>query len=136
GGVVTTINTFFTAPELGAVLEAAGCSVLLIERRVLKKDFLEMLRELDPGLIEGSPGEIRSSRFPFLRHIACVGDCPEDGAAEEWQEFLQRGKRVSAEHVGACSAAITPADPGVLFFSSGSTGKAKGILTAHRSVCL
>lgn len=136
GGVATTINTFFTAPELGAVLEAAGCSVLLMERRVLKKDFLAMLRELDPGVAEGSPGAIRSLRFPFLRHVVCVGEHAADAAAEGWQQFLGRGKGIPTEHVEACAAAVNPADPGVLFFSSGSTGQAKGILTAHRSACL
>ena len=31
---------------------------------------------------------------------------------------------------------MTPADPGVLFFSSGSTSKPKGILSAHRGVAI
>ncbi|MET1756420.1 class I adenylate-forming enzyme family protein [Novosphingobium sp. RD2P27] len=136
GGVATTLNTFFTAPELGAVLETAGCSVLLMERRVLRKDFLAMLRDLDPAATEGSPGGIGSLRFPFLRHVVCIGEVDANGAAEGWNQFLRRGESIPAAHVDARDAAITPADPGVLFFSSGSTGKAKGILTAHRSVCL
>src|SRR5690606_23877274 len=31
-------------------------------------------------------------------------------------------------------AAVTPADPALLFFSSGSTGNPKGILNSHRAV--
>lgn len=136
GGVATTINTFFTAAELGAVVEAASCSVLLMERRVLKKDFLAMLQDLDPQVAQGRPGEIRSLRFPFLRHVVCIDHAEACGAAENWEVFLNRGKSVATELVKACAATVTPADPGVLFFSSGSTGKAKGILTAHRSACL
>lgn len=136
GGVATAVSTFFTAPELDEVLRASGCSVLLMERRVLKKDFAAMLAELEPAISTAKPGTLASTRFPFLRHIASV-DCEEDlGVVQGWEAFLARGAAVPAEVIEATAAAVTPADPGLLFFSSGSTGKAKGILTAHRSVCL
>jgi fatty-acyl-CoA synthase len=136
GGVATTISTFFTAAELDTVLQASGCSVLLVERRVLKKDFVAILAELEPALPSIRPGQQTSTRFPFLRHIATVDREENFGGIEGWQHFLERGAEVSRLVIDSCAAAVTPADPGVLFFSSGSTGKAKGILSAHRAVCL
>ena len=136
GGVATAISTFFTAPELDEVLRASGCSVLLMERRVLKKDFVEILAELEPQVVSSKPGKLASTRFPFLRHVASVDDETDHGAVQGWQAFLARGDVVPPAVIEGAAAAVTPADPGVLFFSSGSTGKAKGILTAHRSVCL
>ena len=47
-----------------------------------------------------------------------------------------RGAAVPQDLVNATAATVTPADPGVLFFSSGSTAKPKGILSAHRGVTL
>ena len=136
GGVATTISTFFTASELDEVLKASGASVLLIERSVLKKDFSEILFELEPRLADCEAGAIASTRYPFLRHIAFVDDDEPRGAIEGWSAFRARGAQVSDDHVEATAASVSPADPGLLFFSSGSTGKAKGILCAHRAPCL
>ena len=72
GGVATTISTFFTASELDEVLKASACSVLLLERHVLKKDFAEVLTELEPQMRSAAPGRLASLRFPFLQHLAQV----------------------------------------------------------------
>ncbi len=136
GGVATTISTFFTAPELGTVLEMAGCSVLLAERQVLKKDFAAMLLTLDPAIAEAAPGRIASTRFPFLTHIALIDSEQGEGGIEGWRDFCARGHGVDPAMVESRAASVAPSDPGALFFSSGSTGKAKGILSAHRGVCL
>ncbi|RZL41007.1 MAG: long-chain fatty acid--CoA ligase, partial [Variovorax sp.] len=135
GGVATTISTFFTASELDEVLRTSGCSVLLFERSVLKKDFAAILGELEPALASAQPGSLLSTRYPFLRWLAAVGNA-EHGAIESWDEFLARGAAVPPAMVDAAAAAVAPSDPGALFFSSGSTGKAKGILSAHRGPCL
>jgi acyl-CoA synthetase (AMP-forming)/AMP-acid ligase II len=112
GGVATTFSTFSTPAELEHLLEASGISVLLLEARVLKKDFAGIVAELDPA-IGGGPGAI-----------------------EDWEAFLGLGKGIDQARVEARAAQVLPADPGVLFFSSGSTAKPKGILSAHRGVSL
>jgi fatty-acyl-CoA synthase len=136
GGVATTISTFFTPAELDEVLKVSGCSALLFEAAVLKKDFAAILRELEPQIAQAPPGGLASLRYPFLRHLAAVGEAESQGAIEAWTDFLARGHAVSPDLVEARAGAVSPADPGTLFFSSGSTGKAKGILSAHRGVCL
>ncbi|MCB2080945.1 MAG: AMP-binding protein, partial [Novosphingobium sp.] len=137
GGVPATISTFFTASELDEVLRASGCSVLLFERHVLTKDFAALLRELEPAIATAAPGKLASLRYPWLRHLVAVDDCGgEDSAIEGWSGFLARGRAISPDLVDAASRAVHPSDPGTLFFSSGSTGKAKGILSAHRGPCL
>jgi fatty-acyl-CoA synthase len=136
GGVATTISTFFTAAELDTVMQMAGCSVLLMERKVLKKDFAAMLAEIEPAVAAAKPGEIVSLKFPFLRHVALIDSDEGMGAIEGWGTFLARGNTIDSARVLAAADSVAPSDPGVLFFSSGSTGKAKGILSAHRGVCL
>jgi acyl-CoA synthetase (AMP-forming)/AMP-acid ligase II len=134
GGVAATLSTFSTQVELDHLLQSSACSVLLLERTVLKKQFGEMLAALEPDIAAGSPGELLSLRFPFLRHIASIGG--GSGAIEDWDAFLSRGAGVAQALVDATAATVTPADPGVLFFSSGSTSKPKGILSAHRGPSL
>ena len=125
GGVAVTLSTFSTAAELDYLLGLSGVSVLLFEQTVLKTDFAAMLTEL------GADRE--SERYPFLRHRAMIGDAP---GFTDWKTFLARGGEVPRELVEATAAAVAPSDVAVLFCSSGSTSKPKGILSAHRGVCI
>jgi acyl-CoA synthetase (AMP-forming)/AMP-acid ligase II len=134
GGVATTLSTFSTPQELDHLMQMSGCSVLLLERKVLKKDFVDMLVELEPALAEDAPDTLLSTHFPFLRHVAAIGGGA--GRVLDWPDFLARGESVPEELVDATAATVAPSDPGALFFSSGTTSLPKGILNAHRGVTL
>ena len=136
GGVATAINTFFTPTELDEAIRISSCSVLLFERSVVKKDYAAILMELEPLIGTARPGGLMSLRFPSLRHLAAVGLESNVGGIEAWSGFLAKGEAVDPALADALAASVAPSDPGVLFFSSGSTGKAKGILSAHRGPCL
>lgn len=136
GGVAAPLSTFSTPDELAHILSASACSVLLMERQVLRKDFASDLCELDPAIAKGAAGKLQSQRFPFLRLIAALDIKDPRGAIEAWPAFLARGCNVAESVVRAREATVLPADPGVLFFSSGSTAKPKGILSAHRGVSI
>jgi fatty-acyl-CoA synthase len=134
GGVAVTISTFSTPPELDYLIRASAVSVLLFERSVLTKDFAAILGELEPAIGTSRPGTLESAKYPFLRRLALIGE-PVPGI-EAWAEFLAHGHREPRELVEATAAAVLPSDAAVLFFSSGSTSKPKGILSAHRGVCI
>jgi fatty-acyl-CoA synthase len=134
GGVAVTLSTFSTPAELDYLLNASSIAVLLFERRVLKTDFAAVLAELEPEIDTTAPGTLQSERFPFLRYLAAVGDAPS--GIETWDTFLARGHNVPQALVHATADAVRPSDAGALFFSSGSTSKPKGILSAHRGVTI
>ncbi|MGI5329548.1 class I adenylate-forming enzyme family protein [Actinomadura nitritigenes] len=136
GGVAVTLSTFSTPRELDHLLRVSCVSVLLFERTVLKTDFADVLTGLEPEVATAAPGGLLSARYPYLRHIAAVGEDAPDGAVDTWEAFLARGLREPRELVEAAAEATRPGDPAVLFFSSGSTSRPKGILSAHRGVCV
>lgn len=76
GGVAVTLSTFSTASELGYFLKSSSAAMLLFERSVLKTDFANVLSELEPAICTMAPGALQSDRFPFLRHLATVGEAP------------------------------------------------------------
>ncbi len=134
GGVAVTLSTFSTPSELDYLIRASAVSVLLFERKVLSKDFAAVLAELEPAIGTSRPGALESGKYPFLRRLALVGE-PAPGI-EAWDEFLASGHEEPRELVEATAAAVLPSDAAVLFFSSGSTSKPKGVLSAHRGVCI
>ncbi|WP_067687417.1 class I adenylate-forming enzyme family protein [Nocardia jejuensis] len=136
GGVAVTLSTFSTPAELDQLLQASGVSVLLFERQVLARDFAQVLTELEPDIATSAPGALRSTRYPFLRHLAAVGAGTAGTAVDTWDGFLTRGRNEPLESIEATAATVRPSDPAVLFFSSGSTSTPKGILSAHRGVAI
>ncbi len=131
GGVAVALSTFSTPSELDYLLRVSGVSVLLFERNVLKKDFAAVLTEL--GAASGGPS---SAKYPFLRHLVVLGGAEPGETIDTWDAFLARGQQEPRDLVDATAAAVSPSDPAVLFFSSGSTSKPKGILSAHRGVTI
>ncbi len=144
GGVSVALSTFSTADELQYLLNASSVSVLLFEGRVLKKDFGAVLADLEPLISAALPGQIRSTKFPFLHHLvrldSAAGDSSEGDALASsfvpWSDFLARGGDIPDAMVNARAAAVTPADAGGLFFSSGTTSLPKGILHAQRAFAI
>ncbi|MGX6512121.1 class I adenylate-forming enzyme family protein [Rhodococcus sp. SJ-2] len=136
GGVAVTLSTFSTPSELDYMLETSGVEILLFERNVLKTDFAAALTDLEPRIGTAGSDEVHSTKFPFLRHVAMVGKKAEGESIEAWDEFLTHGESQPRELVEASAASVQPSDVAVLFFSSGSTSKPKGILSAHRGVSI
>jgi fatty-acyl-CoA synthase len=134
GGVAVPLSTFSTVPELEHLLKLSQVSVLLVEREVARRDFVEALVGLEPAIVGSAGGELQSPTFPFLRHVAVVGTAVD--GVEGWEQFLARGAGQPAELVEATAATTRPSDAAVLFFSSGSTSLPKGILSAHRGVSI
>ncbi|HME76122.1 MAG TPA: AMP-binding protein [Mycobacterium sp.] len=132
GGVAVTLSTFSTLPELDYLIRASAVSVLLFERSVLTKDFAAILGELEPAIGTSRPGTLESAKYPFLRRLALLGE-PLPGI-EAWDEFLAHGHSEPRAVVEATAAAVLPSDAAALFFSSGSTSKPKGVLSANRAV--
>jgi acyl-CoA synthetase (AMP-forming)/AMP-acid ligase II len=135
GGVATPLSTFSTQDELGYLIGQSAISTLLFEPRVLAKDFTGMIAALEPAVAGATAGALSSTRFPYLRRLATL-DGDGAGAIEGWEAFLASGEAVPDAIVAARADAVSPADPGMLFFSSGSTGKPKGILSAQRGIAI
>ncbi|MFW0783376.1 class I adenylate-forming enzyme family protein [Gordonia sp. CPCC 206044] len=134
GGVAVPLSTFSTPAELDHLLRVSGVSVLLFERTVVRTDLARVLTELEPQIASRGSAPLESVTYPFLRHLAVVGEATD--GIDGWRDFLDHGRSVTRETVETAGTATSPSDSAVIFFSSGSTSKPKGILSAHRGVAI
>lgn len=113
GAVLVPLNTRYTAGEAGDILARTQAPLLIAMGRFLGAD---RVAELD------------RTALPALRHIVRVPVEDDDGT---WDEFLA-GPQLPLHEVDARAQAVQPDDVSDILFTSGTTGRSKGVLCAHR----
>ena len=133
GGVAVLLNTYGKAAELGWLLRHSDTQVLLTVDAHLSHDYLARLEEAVPGLAGAEPGRILTPSHPYLRAVWTWGPGRRPWAAPV-DELVARGGAVPADLLAACEHEVTPADPMVVVYSSGSTADPKGAIHSHGAV--
>lgn len=112
GAAMVPLNTRYTAAEAADILARTKAPVLFGMGRFLGHD---RVADLD------------RSALPALRHVVQI---PIDAADGTWDEFMARA--TDLESVPERAAAVAPDDVSDILFTSGTTGRSKGVLCAHR----
>ncbi|WP_167097306.1 3-((3aS,4S,7aS)-7a-methyl-1,5-dioxo-octahydro-1H-inden-4-yl)propanoate--CoA ligase FadD3 [Mycobacterium sp. DL592] len=113
GAVVVPLNTRYTAAEASDILARTHAPLLIAMGRFLDTD---RVADLDLAAL------------PDLRHIVRVPLDTDDGT---WDEFMA-GPKAPASEVDRRAAALSGDDVSDILFTSGTTGRSKGVLCAHR----
>lgn len=135
GALVSLLNTYWKTKELGWVLRHADVELLLTIGRHLGNDYLERLAEAAPGLAAQQNEHYRLPSHPFLRSVWTLGDeTPVPPWADRVRVLAERADSVLDETLEAAEAAVDPADPQLVVYSSGSTSDPKGAIHSHATV--
>ena len=130
GAIVALLNTYGKARELGWILRHADLQVLLTVDKHLGHDYLERLEDAAPDLVGQAPERIFIESHPYLRSVWTWGDASRPWAGTV-DELAARGDAVSDGLLREVESEVTPADPMVVVYSSGSTSDPKGAIHSH-----
>ncbi len=145
GACLVTINTRLKGGEAAYILRNSGARVLCTLSTFLDVNYLDMLQGQDlPDLeriIVLRADDPSSESTGSADSAGSTGSADSTGstgsaqranrAVESWAEFLASGETFSEDEARSRAAAVSPDDVSDLIFTSGTTGKAKGVATCH-----
>ena len=131
GATLVPVSTRFTGQEALDVISRSAARALIVAGPFLGTDRLAALSAADDAK--------RGAAGPRLQRLSLIVQVPVEadpaGVADRaigWDELLSRAAAVPAGTAAGRAAAVSPGDVSDILFTSGTTGRSKGAMTAHR----
>lgn len=120
GAMFTGLNHRFKLDELAYVVGDSAPRLLIAMTQIETRDCRPDLREL-------------AARQPSVKRIVTLPGAIE-GLSQSYDSFLDGAATVDGEAYALAAATVGPADPILLVYTSGSSGRPKGAMISHRGL--
>lgn len=114
GAALVPLNTRMKGSEAGYILRESGTCVLFAIGQFLGADY---------------PGMLAAEDLPELRHIVCLRGANPGTLA--WERFMDLAADVPQLALRTREQSVGPQALSDVLFTSGTTGKPKGVMTSH-----
>ena len=124
GAALVPVNTRWKGDEAAYVLSASKAVLLFTTAGFLGADPVGMLRAAQTPL-----PHLR--RMVLLDGSAGTETAPKDADVEHWHAFAARAEEITAAAAAQRQQSVRPTDTSDILFTSGTTGRPKGVIMTH-----
>jgi len=139
GAVLVTVNPSYRTHELEYVLKQSEANALILIGQFRNSDYVSMANEVIPELKNSTPGELRCSKLPNLRHVVFI-PTPSDPKTKtpdgmwSWEDVRLKASEVTGKELSKRQASCDPDDTINIQYTSGTTGNPKGAMLTHYNI--
>ena len=140
GAVLVPINTRYTASEAGYLLAQSDAKALVMTSTLYGLNYLNMLEQIAPSLTQAQHDLLELKELPALKRIIltepenatvpATASSPLPLYAVHLEPLMKRAQ--AHELLQAAEQAVSIEDVLLICYTSGTTGKPKGVMHNHR----
>ena len=140
GAVLVPINTRYTASEAGYILAQSDAKALVMTSVLYGLNYLEMLEQIAPSLAEAQHDLLELKELPALKRVIlsepehatmqAISVSPLPVYAVNLEALMQQAQ--AHEQLQAVELTVSVEDVLLICYTSGTTGKPKGVMHNHR----
>ncbi|KAJ8025067.1 Acyl-CoA synthetase family member 2, mitochondrial [Holothuria leucospilota] len=132
GAILVNVNPAYRVEETMYTLNQAGIKAIVAPRTFKTQDYYGILKEICPELETAKPGSLRSERLPDLRTVVFAGTENINGTFN-FDDIMEMGQDKRHDVEKLCRD-LQFDEASNLQFTSGTTGRPKGILVSHHGI--
>ena len=116
GAVLVPLNTRMKGAEAADIVARSGARLAFVQGSFLGTDYPAMLDQHRPATLE---------------RMVVIGAAPSQPGDQELQQFLSSAEQIPLERALTSARSVASTDLSDLLFTSGTTGRSKGVMCAH-----
>jgi fatty-acyl-CoA synthase len=133
GGVLVTVNTNYRTAELEYLLNQSDSNTIILMNQFKDASYIDMLYEIVPELKDSKPGQLESTKLPFLKNVIVLGNHSYPGTFN-FEDIMKLSDDVGDEKLEQRMDSLQPDDVINMQYTSGTTGFPKGVMLTHSNI--
>ncbi len=133
GLILVNINPAYRKAELSYTLKKVGCKCLILASEFKSSSYIDMMRDIAPGIDTSCDGSLSLPELPELRSLVVISDEPVSGMLR-FEDIVAMAPADAVEQLAARALVCQPDDAINIQFTSGTTGLPKGATLTHFNI--